>query len=438
MTRSWPEYPAILGDLNWSGLPGEVKLQAKRCLKDILATAAGARLLPTSSLAEEYVHAGYGPGEVPLWFASGSSTALGAAWYNAFATDSLDCHDGFRPNKGHAGATVVPLSVGACVGRSVHGSELLCAIVLGYEIACRAGRVVHSVYDPYYHASGSWAALGAAAAASRILKVPSSNFDFVLGCAEYYAPMSPMMRCVASPSTVKDSAAAGAWAAATAVAMHGAGLRGLPSLFEAEDAGREEIATLGREWLIRLQYFKPYPVCRWAQPAVEGTLALQRKHRLTHHEISSIVVETFEEGAALTAFPPQDTDAAQYSMPWAVAAAAVDGALGVPQVHPSRLGDPEILDLGGRMEAVVAEDLDARFPEECLARVTVRTEDGRVLRGETLAARGDHAEPLSEEELNAKYEELTIPSLGREKSRKLADVLDTLDLRQADELVALL
>jgi len=137
-------------------------------------------------------------------------------------------------------------------------------------------------------------------------------------------------------------------------------------------------------------------------------------------------------------FPPKDSDGAQYCLPWAVAAILVDGVLGVDQVVPPRLTDPTIIALGKKVAFVPAPDLDARFPAECLARVTVHLNDGRVLAGSTVGARGDYTDPASDAELDAKFTRLAERSLGVETARHLGEVIETLEQRPAADLLALL
>ena len=100
-----------------------------------------------------------------------------------------------------------------CAGSQVSGQDLLTAIVIGYEIARRAGLAVHSLYAPVYHTS----IVGVAAQ-----RRPDANcglfrlrIDAVLGMAEYYADLAddPMYR---KPFALKDGAAA-AWSAGMAL-----------------------------------------------------------------------------------------------------------------------------------------------------------------------------------------------------------------------------
>ena len=116
----------------------------------------------------------------------------------------------------------------------------------------------------------------------------------------------------------------------------------------------------------------------------------------------------------------------------------VDGELGLDQVLPGRLGDPAIVAMGRRVVFRQADDLQARFPAECLARVRVFLKNGRTLAGPTLGARGDWTDPASDEELDGKFGRLAARTLGERAARKLGEVLDTLDGRPAADLLALL
>jgi 2-methylcitrate dehydratase PrpD len=425
--------------MKWEDLPELVRRQSKRCLKDILATGAGGFELPAAQTMADLVSAQYAAGPVPMWCTGKSSGLVGACFFNAFMVDGLDWHDGFRLTKGHAGATVIPTAVGVCAaGGPVGGRDLLTAIVMGYEIACRAGLAVHALYAPAYHSSGSWASLGAAAAAAKLRGIPAGDIDGILGMTEYYAPVSPMIRCTENPSPLKDGAAAGAWSAAMALQMHERDLGGLPSVLTAEPEGRQQMESLGQDWIILRQYFKPYPTCRWAQPPAECLRQLKKEHAFSNDQIESVVIETFQEAVTLGQFPPQDSDGAQYSIVWAAAAMLADGDLKLAQIHPDRLKDPQILRLGSRIRCEQAADLQARFPAECLARVWIVLKDGRQLRSSTLGARGDYAAPLPEEEIDAKFITLLGGRIGPKKAAKMKDLLEAFEHHDSGDLLAFL
>ena len=190
--------------------------------------------------------------------------------------------------------------------------------------------------------------------------------------------------------------------------------------------------------MILRQYFKPCPVCRWAQPAAECILQLKKEHSFSNEEIESVIIETFQEATLLGKFPPQDSDGAQYSIVWSVAAALTDGDLKLPQIHPDRLGDPAIIRLGKRIKCVQAPDLQARFPAECLSRVQIVLKDGRQLQSPVLGARGDYTAPLSEEEIDVKFIALVTPLIGPEKTTQLKSLLDNFENHHSRQLLAFL
>jgi 2-methylcitrate dehydratase PrpD len=165
---------------------------------------------------------------------------------------------------------------------------------------------------------------------------------------------------------------------------------------------------------------------------------LKRKHPFRVEAIERIEVETFDAAMTLNTVLPEHSDAAQYSMPWSVAAALVDGELGLAQVLPDRLSDPTITALCRRVEMRVAPDIERRFPAECLGRVTITLKDGRRLASPTIGARGDPADPLTDGDLRAKFEALAGTALETASASRLRDVLDTLEDRPARDLLRLL
>ena len=73
-----------------------------------------------------------------------------------------------------------------------------------------------------------------------------------------------------------------------------------------------------------------------------------------------------------------------------------------------------------------APDLSARFPEEILSRVTVTLKDGTRLTSPTATAKGDPGNPMSSEELSAKYHLLADESLGTPLSNAIKHSVEAL------------
>jgi 2-methylcitrate dehydratase PrpD len=314
--------------------------------------------------------------------------------------------------------------------RPISGPEFLAALVIGYEVAIRAGIAQHAT-APDYHTSGAWNALGVAAVAARLWGLDLERTRHALGIAEYHGPRSQMMRCIDFPTMVKDGSGWGAMCGLSAAYLAADGFTGAPALVIESEAVAPLWADLGQRWRILEMYFKPYPVCRWAQPAVEAALALRRMHKVDPAAIDAIEVETFHEAVRLDQHRPLTTEEAQYSLPFPVAAAVVRGRLAPTDISGAALGDAAILAMSDRIRLQEVPDLNARFPAERLARVRFQLKSGQALASETTPARGDAEHPLSDEEILAKFHELADQPLGIEGARKLQGAIANL-ARQAD------
>ena len=219
--------------------------------------------------------------------------------------DSLDIHDGYTLTKGHAGAAVVPaVFAGLGLGSQspVNGEELMATLVIGYEVALRAGLALHATASDY-HTSGAWNAL-----TSRRLGLDNERTRHALGIAEYHGPRSQMMRCIDYPTMVKDGSGWGAMAGVSAGLLARDGFTGAPAITVEGEQESGFWDGLGRRWLITEGYFKPHAVCRWAQPAIAGVLKLRDEHTFAPEQVRRIRVTTFHEAVRLASRRPANTE----------------------------------------------------------------------------------------------------------------------------------
>ena len=233
-----------------------------------------------------------------------------------------------------------------------------------------------------------------------------------------------MMRVIDHPTMLKDGSGWGAMAGVSACYLAADGFTGAPAITV---EGAEEFADLGARWMILEQYFKPYPVCRWAQPPTEAARQLRRDHDFAAADITAIRVHTFHEAARLATAAPADTEQAQYSLPFAVAAFLVRGQIGVAEVGPSGLSDPEIIRLSRLFEAVEDDRFNEIFPSERWARVELHLSDGRVLISEDSVANGNADNPLSDQEIEDKFTSFMVGAGCGERSDKVMAAVNGLD-----------
>jgi 2-methylcitrate dehydratase PrpD len=424
----------FIHDLTYADLPDEVVDQARRCLLDLVGVAAAGSTTQMSRIARAHAaHQLRGDSRTArLLFDGRSVSPVGAALANAATIDAMDAHEGHRLAKGHAGAAVLPAALALLDGDvSSTGRDLLTALVVGYEVAIRAGVVLHATAADY-HSSGAWNAIGAAAIGARVLDLDSHATEHALGIAEYHAPRAPMMRAIAHPTMVKDSSAWGAHAGTSAALLAADGFTGAPAAVLNADA--EPWSDLGRRWTILEQYFKPYPVCRWAHPAVHGVLTLVIDADLMPEAIERINVTTFDPATRLLTRLPATTEEAQYSLPFAVAAAAVYRALPLDVVaHPERAGE-DVRRLASRMRVTESTEMTTAFPRARLADIAVVRTDGRRLSSGPVTAPGDAERPLSDDDLAAKFLASTAAVIDAGRARHLLRTLRAVDDHELADL----
>lgn len=425
---------AFQRDTHFLSLPLITQQVVKTSLMDILGVAAAASITPACQAVRRYAVEHYpAAGTASRLLFNGQAThPLGAAWVGGFCIDSLDAHEGHFTSKGHAGATVVPALLAlvdayCAQGKTISGEEFLSALSVGYETALRAGVALMATASDY-HASGAFSGVGVVCAGARLLNLEESTFRHALGIAEYFGPRCPMMRLIDHPSMLRDAHGAGAFSGVNALLLAQAGVTGAP----AETVEGERVSPywsdLGSRWEIDSQYFKPWPVCRWAQPALTAVSSMMAEHvALRADEILQIRVETFHESMRLQGHAPRNADEAQYALAYPLAALIHRGHLGPSEFDESALLDEGILALCQRIEIVEAKDLSAKFPGEILSRVHVRLKDGSDISSGTTCAQGDPVLPMSQEALRNKFRDFSRNVINDSRSEGILDVVDRLE-----------
>ncbi len=408
-------------------LPDAVVRDAQRRILDLLGIAAAGMSTRLSAIAREHALDCFAAGRTParMLFDGRIVSAAGAAFAGATTIDSFDGHDGHALTKGHAGVTVLPALL-AMTERApgMSGREFIVQTVLGYEIGTRAGIALHAT-SREYHTSGAWNALAAAAIASRALRFDVPATRHALGIAEYHGPRSDMMRCIDHPTMLKDGSGWGALAGISAALLASRGYTGAPATTAERDAPTCW-ADLGERWLILEQYMKPYPVCRWAHPAIAAALAVRARNGFDARNIERVEIETFHEATRLWSALPRTTEEAQYGVLFPVAAALLHGRVDAGTIGDAGLADPAVRALMPRLIAKEHAGFSAAFPAERWARVMVELRDGRRFNSGAMQASGDHARPMTPEAEREKFRDLTGARFGARFAQEVEDAVDAL------------
>lgn len=422
--------------------PGAVDRDLRRRVVDTLAAIVAGYRIEGGQIAATHAVETFGGEESGLLDGSGRRLGLiGATYANAMAANALDVDDGHRTAEGHPSAVIVPAALAAAEAREATIGELLDALLVGYEIAIRASIVLHERAG-MHTSSGSWGAVGAAAAVSRLYGHDRETTADALGIAEFNAPLSPVMRSVANPasSMTKDGIGWGSHLGASAAVLADRGFGGSGTVFdEIEWNGLDElgIPALGEEYLVTAGYYKPYPACRWIHSGIDAALELLEAHDIDPDAIETVDVYSHRKAIGLDTPRPETPDAAQYSYPHMLAVTLLAGEWLTPEhLTESWRTSDRVHALTDRIRLHLDDAAERRYPDQSISRIAIRTEDATYDSGIT-HPRGARERPLSDEEHRRKQALYIDPHVGSGTAERLRSILET-DDASVNELVDIL
>jgi 2-methylcitrate dehydratase PrpD len=151
--------------------------------------------------------------------------------------------------------------------------------------------------------------------------------------------------------------------------------------------------------------------------------------------VRSIVVDTYQTAIDVTGnFAPRSAYQAKFSLPYVVCHALLYGSVRLNAFAEQRLHDERTRALMSRVRLNSDPALSAGFPSKRAARVTMTTEDGRTFQHFSPFRKGDPEAPLTDAELNDKFDELVAPVIGSEPAARLRSQLWQLDKIDLSEL----
>ncbi|MGC7094947.1 MmgE/PrpD family protein [Amycolatopsis lurida] len=365
----------------------------------VLLDVLGVMALGTSQPEHRALYAAWRPpaGPAPLIGTGELVSVDAAAWLGAMALVSRELDEGNKYAKGHPAAHGFPAVLALAAELDSSGADLAAALLAAYEVAARFGRATR--LRPGTHPHGNWGVPGAAAGCARLLGLDAAATAAAIDTAAGM-PIAGHFASATTGNPVRDawlgaanvSGLMAARMAAAGIARNtGTAALSLGELLGSLDAA-ELTAELGTRWDITLGYFKRHAACSFTHPAVDAMLTLRGP------EIKSVLVETHALGAGLSGVDWDNRLSAMFSTPFAVATAALTGAVG-PDVP---LDDPAVRGLAKRVRLAEAADLTARLPGERAARVTVTYADGGTRTAEVSNPIGDaDHHPLGEAEVIA-------------------------------------
>ncbi|MBN9521906.1 MmgE/PrpD family protein [bacterium] len=440
--------------LTFEKLTPEAVHEAKRRVIDSLATAVGAMPAEAYHTAKRCaLRVSGNPGASLL--GGGRSSPEWAAFVNGLLIRYLDFNDTYLSKEpAHPSDNFAAVfAAGEAAGRG--GRDLITAAVLAYEIQCRfcdaASLRKHGVDHVTYGAVSS------AVAAGKLFGLDESKLTHAVGIA---GVCNVALRQTRSGELSEWKGCAFANAARNGVfaaTLAGEGLSGPAPIFEG-DLGFFRLVTqeafdpapFGAEFgnqdgfMINKTYIKFWPAEYHSQSAIDAALRLRGELGHDVSQVKSIDIDTFEAcyniiGKYPEAWAPKTRETADHSLPYCTAAALMDGDVYLPTFDEKRFTDPALVDLTGKVQVHLDDALSTRYPKGIPNRITVTLNDGRKLVQEVEFPRGHAGNPMTDQEVEAKFRLAVEPKYGKPRADQvLARCWELEKLQGVAELIGML
>jgi len=413
-------------DSKYEDFNEEVINEAKKCLLDTVGVAIMGSQTKLSKIVNNFSKDFYQGTDSKSFFHQTSMSQLGALFTSAMSIDAFDMHDGHVLTKGHVGVSVVPAALLIHNNENVSGKDVIANIVIAYEISVRAGIALHNSTSDY-HTSGAWNSLGVCAIACRVLKLSKEQTKHALGICEFYSPRSQMMKIIDTPSMLKDGSGFGSFVGLKAALLARAGFTGAPSLVLYSEDTKEYWQDLGTNFEICRQYFKPYPVCRWAQPAIEAANYLNETFNFNIDDIKNVTIESFHESTRLNNNIPSNTEEAQYALKYPAVLSLAKEDLTKKIVTEDFDLDERILALFNKTNICENNLYNECFPKKRFSNICIEMKNGDVFKsGDKEATWGEDNTP-SYKEIKEKFYSLNSDVYQKNILEKIQTSVSTLE-----------
>ena len=431
--------------LRFDELPDDVKAATRLRILDILGLALAGADTPLGRSTREAAVALASPGPATIVGTGDRVGVTAAALANGTFSQALEYDDTHNESIVHMSSPAVAAALAVAETVPVSGADVLAAVAVGNEVACRTGSIASGQFHKRgFHPTGLFGAFGATFLVSRLLQLDAAATARAAGICGSFA--AGILECWVDGTDTKFLHAG--WAAqsgVTAAYLARAGVTGAVQVFEgrfgffashlqaADHAPDYErlVDRLGDVWESRNASFKPFPSAHVIHPYIDAVLRLRREHQLRPVDIErvdcpvtafivGIVCEPVAEKVA-----PATRSHCRVSLQHTLAEALWSGSLGKDAHADAYRLHPDVQALARR----VHYHIDPAYPGPGRFKGAVRItlKNGRVVETVEEYNRGSRENPMTEAELRAKFDENAATFLDREARDRLAAAVRDLE-----------
>lgn len=411
---------------SYAQVPSGSRTAMKRLLLDYLGVAIAGSQTDSGKVARDFAQLQGKAAETTL-IGGGERVSMAAgAFANAISCHSIELDDIDVLALFHFSPPVFSAALAVAESTAASGKDLLAAVAAGCEAMERVSMASNNdLRNRAFHTTPTCGVFGATVAAGRLLGLKPEAMTSALGLAG--AQASGLMEMYGPSMQKRFNPGPAARNGVTAALMAKLGFTGADTIFEGERGflhafaggrkGRELVRNLGKPYDLRIE-FKPYSCARPIHNAIDCALEIRAAHAPDLGKIRSIVVRRHPDWSNYhrnTA--PRTYHEAQVSLPYSVAIAFIEGKALLDQYTDRKLASPAVR----RLMDVTKVETDASLPRGVSCHMTVKLASGERYTSQVDHPKGSIENPMSDEELEAKFQALAAPVVGRTRAARIAE-----------------
>ena len=422
-------------ELKYEQLSKDAIYQAKRFLLDSIGCALGGYTQHDVAIALDVLNEVAAPGPCTVIGSGRKLDAVSAALANALMVRCMDYNDIYWKQDPSHPSDVFPAAIAAAERAKSDGRELIVGLVLGHEFEMRlceaafpgirergwhhatltafvspivAGRMIHLPWEKIQHAIGI-----SASARATFGAVTAGKLTMMKNTVDPMATQSGMFAALLAekgytgPEHVID------------------GKEGIVHCFGPEWKLNLLTDGLGETWRITQCGMKFFPTEALTHAPISAVLDLVKDNDLKPEQIVKVHIRSLARAADILADPskydPHTKETADHSLPYCIAAAIADRQVTPVQFTMEKINDPLIRAQLRKVEVVADPEIEKVFPALQRVIVKISTADGREFTKQLDYPKGDPRNPLSDREIEEKFEALAEPVMSKDAAKRAID-----------------
>ena len=428
-------------DLTYSDLGEQAIHEAKRYLLDSLGCAFGGYRQEDARIALAVLQEIGGEGNATVIGSGAKTDPVSASLANALMVRVMDYNDIYWQQDPSHPSDIIPaaMACGERVGRN--GKDLTVGIVLGHEFEMRLCEAAFpGIRERGWH-HATLTAFVSPIVASRMLGLTWEQCQHAIGISAsrhctlgaVTAGKLTMMKNTVDPMATQSGVLAALLAEKGYTGPEHVidGKEGLAHCYGPEWKLEVLVDGLGESWRIERCGMKAFPTEALTHAPISAVLEIVIENDLAPEVVEKVHIRSLARAADILADPskydPRSKETADHSLPYVIAAAVADRQVTPAQFEQDKIMDPRIREQLNKVEVVADPEIEKLFPKLQRVIVTIYTTDGREFTKQLDYPKGDPRNPLTDQEVEEKFDALAAPVLSDEARKRIKDAVWSLE-----------